>query len=148
MAGVRDEHCKPVAPGLLDGLFGIRRKGDRLRANARVRIHCRWGRVTGKLENVIVETELEPTTDQSWGRATGGVPVLFVNALGKGKACYLNFSLYSLYDLRREGRERSAMAMLRFHEVALDEERLTARAVEHYRWRDGGTSYIGLLPDI
>ena len=158
MAGIRDGHCRPVSPGLLDDVFGIRRQGGDLLREARATISHGWGSVAAQLDNVLLETGIEAVTAEKWGLGTGGRPVMLVNSFGKGKAVYLAFGLYGWEARRRERQEWVATDMfqnlltstsrLQLGEVVLDEQGLPARAVEIYRFDDGAARYVGLLPDV
>ena len=92
--GVYDGHCKPLAKGVLDDVFGVRRDG---RAAARTVEVGAAGSLAGrKVACPAAKRSVDPTVRLTTGRAMGkaqGVPVCIVNELGKGRAVLLNFAL-------------------------------------------------------
>jgi len=98
--GIYDGHCKPVAPGVLDDLFGIQRTGRGKGADAPVTIKAGpdGKSVDLRLAQARVDTEVQPGTAQALGQgektpASPQTPVFFVNKVGAGRAILLNLQL-------------------------------------------------------
>jgi hypothetical protein len=92
--GVYDGHCKPLARGALDDLFGIRRRGRQAAVRRPVAVHSV---VAGRVVNVefpeaAVDPQVELVTAQALAHA-GQWPVMLVNQVGRGRAVLLNFQL-------------------------------------------------------
>jgi hypothetical protein len=110
--GLFDAHCKPVDPGTLDGLFGIRR-------TRRSGPHCKPLGLNARLggEALVLETprsRLDPGIEAVNAEVLGkveGVPVLLVNTVGRGRAILLNFQVLS--DQADESQRVAALAFLR-----------------------------------
>ncbi len=92
--GIYDGHCKPLEPGALDDLFGIRRTGRGKAADQPVSIDGTMAghRVKLDLPKARIDTEVEAAGAQALGRA-GETPVAFVHRAGAGAAALLNFQL-------------------------------------------------------
>jgi len=90
--GIYDGHCKPVTPGVLDDLFGIRRTGRGKADNQPVAIDgaIQGRRVRVDLPKARLDTEVEPAGAEALGRS-GGTPVVLVNRVGAGRAILLSF---------------------------------------------------------
>jgi len=93
---IRDGHCKPVMPGLLDDLFGISRTGRGSASQTALAIDDLWGgeQVSLDLPQVRVDTEVEAATAEA-ATSVDGAPVLLSNSVGDGRAILLNFQLTS-----------------------------------------------------
>ncbi|MFH0797144.1 MAG: beta-galactosidase trimerization domain-containing protein [Candidatus Omnitrophota bacterium] len=98
--GIYDEHGRSASPGMLDELFGVRRRKDGEPKSVPVKI-------TGQIDNreigvnfggTIVDSGYEPVKAQVLGNAAG-TPVFFVNQIGKGRAILLNFNLAAQVSL-------------------------------------------------
>jgi hypothetical protein len=92
--GIYDAHCKPVTPGALDDLFGIRRSGQGKAVRRAVTLK---GSLEGQeLDLRFAETgadpEVQPTTARALARADK-IPLVLVNRLGAGRAILLNFQV-------------------------------------------------------
>jgi len=92
--GIYDGHCKPVTPGVLDDLFGIRRTGRGKAAEDAVSLKTS---VEGRelalsLPKARLDTEVEAAGASALARA-GDTPTLLVNRVGAGRAVLLNFQL-------------------------------------------------------
>ena len=93
--GLFDGHCRPVTPGSLDALFGIRRTGRVAPAVKPLDIKAQFaGRELSLQAAARVDPGVEPDGAQALARADG-VPVLLVNPVGRGRAILLNFQLLS-----------------------------------------------------
>ena len=90
---VYNEHCKPLAQGLLDDVFGIKRAGRGKAVVAPVALKADLG--GQKLDVSFASAKVDPDTRASGAQTFGQVdktPVLLVNKLGKGQAILLNFT--------------------------------------------------------
>ena len=94
--GIYDGHCKPISPGALDDVFGIKRTGrgspERvpLAFNATIDGH----RLALEATEARVDPGIEPTSAQALVKAASR-PVLLANRFGAGRAILLNFQLLS-----------------------------------------------------
>ncbi len=105
--GLRDEHCRPQQPGMLDDLFGITRAQPGGTAPASALI------TTAAVgPDLPAETEVRVTVPETGLRATGArnlarsaddvaAPALLVADAGRGKAIYLNLDL-SQFETERK----------------------------------------------
>jgi len=124
--GIYDGHCKPVMPGLLDDLFGIRRTGRGKAAEGPVRTKGApaggAGLLTGpgrtgvrplllQLSKVRVDTEVEAAGAEALADADGA-PALLVNGVGAGRAILLNFQLITASP--QEAQTTAAREVLQF----------------------------------
>ena len=96
--GIYDAHCKPMAPGVLDDLFGIERSGRDAGVEAPVALDTSLeGRqIRADLGSVRFDAEVEAGAAQALAGITaddGEAPALLVNSVGKGRAVLLNFQL-------------------------------------------------------
>jgi hypothetical protein len=164
--GVRDGHCRPLARGSLDDLFGVDQGGGRP-SFAMVELATAGDRV----QVVAGIPELRVTTGQAaarWKTETGEAPAVIVNSVGKGAAILLNFMVhdYSVFALGGVGGEISVVAQAKQRKVEsiqrIVAELLAARGIAPevvlrvggkpflkssiYRWRLGGADYVGILP--
>jgi Beta-galactosidase trimerisation domain/Beta-galactosidase len=90
--GIYDGHCRPLTPGALDDLFGIRRTGRGKPEEGPVSIGAA---IDGQSLNVELpkarfDTEVAAAGAEALGHA-GETPTLLVNRAGKGGAVLLNF---------------------------------------------------------
>jgi hypothetical protein len=98
--GIYDGHCKPLARGALDDLFGIQRSGEQEAAKAVAAIR---GALEGKsidvsLSDVLADPAVRPEGGQALG-AAASTPACVVNEVGKGRAALLNFALTAFPDI-------------------------------------------------
>ncbi len=93
---IRDGHCKPVMPGLLDDMFGIERTGRGNREQTSLALDELWdgARIDLDLPKVRLDTEVTAAGAEAAG-AIDGTPVLLRNSVGDGQAILLNFQLTS-----------------------------------------------------
>ncbi|MBI3921993.1 MAG: beta-galactosidase trimerization domain-containing protein [Armatimonadetes bacterium] len=93
--GVFDGHCKPLAVGALDDVFGIQRTGKSA-ARGSVAVQATLGAtpVELALDKARVDAGIQATTAKASGQADK-FPALLVNTSGAGKALLLNFQLMS-----------------------------------------------------
>ncbi len=94
--GIYDGHCKPIAPGALDDLFGIQRTGRGKVAEVAVSVEGTLGDAELELDFAAakVDTEVQATAATALGHA-GESPTMLVNTFGQGRAILLNFQLLS-----------------------------------------------------
>ena len=92
--GVYNEHCKPLAPGLLDDVFGIKRagRGKAVVGAGMVKPELGGMQVDVNLAGVKVDPETQAAGAQALA-AMDTTPLLLVNKLGKGQAILLNFTV-------------------------------------------------------
>lgn len=145
---IYDGHCKPLADGLLDDVFGIDADG---RAPARVSA-ATIGELT--IENAKVDPTISLTTARAAGDADG-VPVWITNRFGEGAAILLNMDSGSFPKLGTAGAPESAAALayelisrsnVHRQPVSLtgaDGGRL--RNIEVVRWPDGAGEIMALF---
>ena len=91
---VYNEHCKPLAQGLLDDVFGIKRAG---RGKSVVGVAAIKAQLCGEPLDVKLDgSKLDPETQLAGAQALAQAdktPLLLVNKLGKGQAILLNFTV-------------------------------------------------------
>jgi hypothetical protein len=110
--GVFDGHCKPVTPGTLDGLFGIRRTGRGAPVVKPLDLSVRLGgkEVALRAAAARLDPGIEAAGAQALGQV-GGTPVLLVNTVGRGRAILLNFQVLS--DQADEAQQVAARRFVR-----------------------------------
>ncbi|HOX39553.1 MAG TPA: beta-galactosidase [Candidatus Brocadiia bacterium] len=151
--GVYDGHCKPLASGHLDDVFGIRRTGA---ADAMAGAAVISSDVTGEtmtIEGVEVDPCVEPVGAQSLGSCKGK-RVLMVNQFGSGMAILLNFRFDEFVPLILKGEPNAAQRLVSaFFGVAglypaigvarTDDNPL--RNVEVTRWKNGDIDIVSFF---
>jgi len=151
--GLYDGHCKPLAQGALDDLFGIQRKANAQSANAAMEVRLGEGGPQAKLESVRLDPGIGLAGGVALGQA-GETPVFIERTVGQGKVTLLNVTLPSLPALgRTETPEDLADAFQALFEAAgvRPEIKLTGadgrrlRNCELIRWRNGPTGIIALF---
>jgi len=92
--GIYDDHCRAMAPGVLDDLFGIQRTGRGKAAEQPLTVVAGAAgfRLDLQLPKARLDTEVKAAAAQALAHA-GETPVLLVNRVGSGKAILLNFQL-------------------------------------------------------
>lgn len=110
--GVFDGHCKPLTPGALDALFGIRRSARAAAVVKPLDLQVSFGGKELRLRAPAARLDpgIEAAGAQALGQATG-TPVLLVNPVGRGRAVLLNFQLLS--DQADEAQQVAARRFLR-----------------------------------
>ena len=147
--GIYDAHGKSISLGALDEVFGVRHRIEKSKAKSvLVQFIATIGsqKIRVNLGRAIVDTGYEPVKAKPLGHA-GGVPVFFVNRLGKGQAILLNFNLAAqaspyaqhrlLQDLITLAGVKSELSITDAHSQPL----LASRTV---RWRTGEGKVIGI----
>ena len=151
--GLYDGHCRPLAQGALDDLFGIQRKANTQSANAGMEVRLGEGGPQVKLESVRTDPGISLAGGVALGQA-GETPVFVQRDVGKGKATLLNVTLPSLPALgRAETPEDLADALRALLEAAgvrpeiklTDADGQRLRNCELIRWRNGRTEIVALF---
>lgn len=147
--GAFNDRCKLRQGGVLDDLFGIKRKGL---SEARV-AKVATTNPDFAFENAKVDSDVEATTGKAMGSADG-TPVAIVREAGKGRALLLNFPFRSYPNLKVDNTPEAADILLmqilskaRVEPgIALkDEKGKRLRNVEVIRWKDGDMELIALF---
>ena len=92
--GIYDGHCKPLADGILDDLFGVERIGnmEALVTDAQISGVLGGRAVDLSFAEVKVDPAVRVTTAQPVGSAKD-VPLCLVNQVDRGRAVLLNFTM-------------------------------------------------------
>ncbi|MEA3402418.1 MAG: alpha-amylase family protein [Armatimonadota bacterium] len=148
---IYDGHCKPLAEGLLDDLFGIETEGRAEASTVTVTIDAQPGLT---FDAAKVDPTVRLTTGEAMGEADG-TPVMIVNQVGEGTAVLLNFAANSFPKISvADTPEAAAEVLLALisrsgaHQPPLwmqaaDGSRL--RNIEAIRWRTGETEILALF---
>jgi hypothetical protein len=90
--GIYDGHCKPVTPGMLDDLFGVKRtgRGNPTDAPVAAKVTLDGHVLNLQLPKGRLDTGLEAASAQALA-TVDKTPVLLTNRVGKGQAILLNF---------------------------------------------------------
>ena len=151
--GVYDGHCKPLAQGALDDVFGIRRSGNAEAVTARAEITGALGSkpVAISWANAKVDPAVQATAGKPLGHA-GSAPLCIVNQIGRGRAALLNFTLDSFPRLgdapATVGDFFAAMMTLAGVEpqvVVTDAKGKPVRDTEVIRWKGRGVDFLTLF---
>ncbi|MBI3117456.1 MAG: beta-galactosidase trimerization domain-containing protein, partial [Candidatus Hydrogenedentes bacterium] len=157
-----DGHCKPLAHGLLNDVFGIDQTGnraardiDRMSVDGQLEgesIAMRWGNWHGK--DIYPAMKVEPNVALTTGKALGDAafihywtglraPVCIVNEYGKGRAVLLNFSVF---DAPCAPLLRGLLAAAGVTPaIQLSVNGRAPKDVEISRWRTGEIEFFTLL---
>jgi beta-galactosidase len=150
--GIYDGHCKPVAPGLLDDLFGIKRTGNERAVESAVTIRGELGgqAVALALAKAKVDPAVQPAGAVALGQADK-TPVVLVNKVGQGQAVLLNLQpvITTLSDPQTESARQLMAAVYR---LAKARSAVTATSpaggalinTETRVWQNGGAQMVGL----
>jgi len=155
--GIYDGHCKPLADGTLDDLFGVERTGNKEALVTDAQIS---GVLGGRAVNLsFAEAKVDPavrvTTAQPGGSAED-VPLCIVNQVGRGRAVLLNFTMDSfpragLAPQELAGAAADFVAALLALADVEPEVTITdlagnpVRDTEIIRWRGDGVDFVALL---
>ena len=149
--GMYDGHCKPLATGALDALFGIRRTGAAAAAAGPASI------TLGKAKFEAPDQACDPCVRVATGTALGRLgdaPLMVRNRVGRGQAVLLNlsprfFPLLSSQDtpeaLADFFQELFAQAGVRPAVRTRTKGGGRVRGVETVRWRTGSTELVALF---
>lgn len=111
--GILDGHCKPIAPGALDDLFGIRRDKPGKPVQQPVQLHLSLdGRdLDAPLGPALVDPEVQPAAAAALAQA-GKTPLVLVNRVGSGRTILLNFQIPPMVIQDRDSRGEVACRIL------------------------------------
>ena len=154
--GLADQHGKLVTPGLLDDVFGVRRRSGGMKLNAGVdaTLVAAIGAAAANtaLRGLTVDPEVEPNGASHLGSADA-TPILLTHRFGKGRALLLNFSLSGYNAARATAEARTYWSVLL---GLLAEAGVEPRArvngadgplhkLESVFFHDGSVEYLGFL---
>ena len=93
--GLFDGHCKPLAAGSLDDVFGVTRTANMDSTNANGTFSGNLGglALNVTVANIAIDRGIAANGAQVYGHA-GATPLLLVHSYGSGKAILLNFWKY------------------------------------------------------
>ncbi len=148
---IYDGHCKPLAEGLLDDVFGIETGGRAPAASATATI-------AGEREFSFDGAQIDPTVTATGGEPAGyadEVPIFIANRYGQGAAVLLNMSAGSYPKLSVEDTPEVA-AQIMYELISRDGEHepplfledaagQRLRNIEIIRWRDGEIEIMALF---
>ncbi len=153
--GVLSGHCRPLASGPADALFGIRRTGPGKATwlDGTLEAHLFGKPLTLTLAGTRGDAELE-AAEATPAATLDGLPVVFTNPLGQGRAVLLNYH-FCHFTVEREtafGRSLGEIFAAVFEQAGiarqLDCRRPDGRPTPRTRrttWRQGGLTLHGLL---
>jgi len=147
--GIYDEHGKPISPGLLNEVFGVRRRPDGQPKSVPLQFTARIGpqEIQVSLGNTTVDTGYEPVKARPMGYAEG-TPIFFVNPLGKGHAILLNFNLASQaspYARHRLLQDLITLAGVRPALTVRDDNSRPLLESRTMRWKIGEGEIVGII---
>lgn len=161
--GLYDGHCKPLAQGQLDDVFGIQRgpkqdaiEIDRLNIDGEIQgtpIRMKWGNWHG--HDIYPRMKIDPSVALTTGKSLGqayqihywaglNTPVGIVNHFGKGRAVLLNFSVFDAPVAPLLGQVLASAGV----KPAIRVNTLAGAAPKDVvitRWRDGQIELFSLL---
>ncbi|MDD5698843.1 MAG: beta-galactosidase trimerization domain-containing protein [Victivallaceae bacterium] len=145
--GLLDGHGKQLAGGLLDSVFGVKRKNNQLTSqNAGLK----------DLADAVCDPELEVAGAVAL-RKSANIPLLMVNNYGKGRTIYLNFLMNRYLDLRSslKGEKLRNLMKTLFKDYGDLESRvkITASGKEpsgYFRsmFKNGKAEYVGIIKTL
>jgi len=145
--GLFDDHCKPLAAGCLDDLFGVRQAGNLGAATAELRV--------GGL--CAPDCKVNPAVSLDGGAAAGqagDVPVWISHKVGRGRAVLLNVSMSTFPKAGLPETPEATYAVLAalFKEAGVQPKLslltpagLPMRNCEIVRWLDGDIEIVALF---
>jgi len=148
-------HCKPLAAGLLDELFGVQSNGgsEAVVVDGLVRLPTDGNTIEAALPGLKVDPGVQTAGATVLGQA-GETPLLLINEVGEGRAILLNFAMSSYPVLAVSGTDESAadllgamlgMAGVRPALSVLDAGGKRLRNVELTRWRNGRYEIVSVF---
>ena len=148
--GLYDGHCKPLAKGLLDDLFGIRRTGRGPARKGKAVVVAADIEVT--LDGVLCDAGVELLDAQAMAWC-GGVPLMIARQIGEGGTLLLNFPLTSYPRLDAADTPEAAAELFLRLAASIDVRSplrvLTGgrrtRNLEVVRWRNGELEIAALF---
>ncbi len=150
LPGVFDHHGKPLATGLLDDLFGVKRaEGGRQTGQVGV-IELAGEQV--ELPEIDVDGGVAASGAEPMGRA-GEVPLLLVKEAGAGRTVLLNYGLPAADRARMEPEALDHWRVLRgvlamagvAPRVSVTADGGPLRMLETVRYADGPAQYLGFV---
>jgi beta-galactosidase len=154
--GLFDGHCKPLARGCLDDMFGIEREGNQEAVTGSGAISLAQEPPAEPIalswEDAKVDPAVRLVDGEAWGTC-GETAVCIVHKVGRGQAVLLNFAMASFPNIATEAAPEEAATVLRALftlagieprvELASGEERL--RNIEVVRWRNRDIEFMALF---
>jgi len=165
LSGLMDEHCKELEKGLLDDLFGLKRKEIKLKVGKKeplIKVKSYWQTLNlkkyGAFNIPVLEEDLEEDGSISLCEGANGEKALFIKKVGEGMAIYLNMDLtdYSVIRLKGGGEDYRNLfrEILRSVGVKPLIEIVDANTgsniygVEIFRWRNRASLYVALIKNF
>jgi len=162
LPGLMDEHCKKLEKGLLDDLFGLKRREIKLKVGKKapgVKVKSDWQTLSLKkydsLNIPVLEEGLEEDGATSLCEGTNSEKAFFVRKVGNGTAIYLNMDLtdYSTIRLNGDGEDYRKLfrEILGFVGIKPAIEVIDANTgsnvygIEVLRWRNRESLYVALI---
>lgn len=155
---VMDEHCKPLAAGALDDVFGVTGRADPLAKMPPGELEFTSDLGACKVKGLIIDgAAAQPNLKLAGGTALGKqgeMPLLVINSYGKGKAVLINAFL-DQYPRRRELGAQADMLQLVAQVLAAGgvTPRVAMEVGEGHsallrRFTCGQAQYLGVLRDL
>jgi len=152
--GIYDSHGKPVTPGALDDLFGIRRsgRGKAVRSPVTVKGSLEGQSVDVRFVEAGMDPEVQPTSAQALAKADTR-PLVLVNRVGAGRAILLNFQVPPPGGKEPDPKAVAARRLLSWlYKIAGAKAAVSAASpdgdplplVETRVWRNGDAVIVGL----
>jgi len=148
--GLYDGHCKPLAAGPLDKLFGIRRtgRGEPVQGEATLKL----GDVELAVDKALCDPGIELAGATAHGTC-GDRPVLLIHKVGKGQAVLLNLAMISYPAPHTDEAPEAAADLLAalFASAGVKPTVVTTtkgrrtRNLETVRWRNGELEVVALF---
>jgi len=148
--GLYDGHCKPLAEGCLDKLFGIRRTGRGPAAKGKAEIKLEGSEFA--FDGAACDPGVEAAGGKAYGRC-GERPLMIVNKAGSGQALLLNLAMATYPALDKPATPEAAADL--FAElfrivgakpaVATRTNGKRTRNLETIRWKNGDLEIVALF---
>lgn len=158
--GLYDGHCKPLAVGALDTLFGIRRTGRPAAQTKAVTVSFDDPEATFSFDSALCDAGVAQAGAKRYGKKDN-IPLVLVNRVGKGQAVLLNCVLNPFSSLENQETVEVASERVRDQVEMLEklftsagvqpvvrtrtEEGTLARNLETIRWRNGKIQLVALF---
>ena len=158
--GLYDGHCKPLAAGALDTLFGIRRTGRPAAQTKAVAISFDDPRATFSFDSALCDAGIVPAGARQHGKKDK-IPLVLINRVGKGQAVLLNCVLHPFVSLENQETFEAASERVRDQVEMLDklftsagvqpvvrtltEDGTPVRNLETIRWQNGKIELVALF---
>ncbi|MEI6501435.1 MAG: alpha-amylase family protein, partial [Armatimonadota bacterium] len=154
--GIYDGHCKPLATGSLDDLFGVKRTGFPEAAIADAAIKGDLGGLSlyANVTRIRVDQGIGAAGAKAYGSA-GQTPLLLGKSTGRGKTVLLNFPLSSYPSPAADTTSDDSVEVLRAVLNLADLKPAVAvlqtatgerlRNIEITRWTNGDTQIVSIF---